>query len=30
MRIEIDVDDKYANTEVIIRTRKITQEIEKK
>lgn len=29
MRIEIDVDDKYANTEVIIRTRKITQEIEK-
>ena len=29
MRIEIDVDDKYANTEVIIRTPKITQEIEK-
>ena len=29
MRIEIDVDDKYADTEVIIRTPKITQEIEK-
>ena len=29
MRIEIDVDDKYTDTEVIIRTPKITQEIEK-
>ncbi len=29
MKIEIDVDDKYTDTEVIIRTPKITQEIEK-
>ena len=29
MKIEIDADDKYTDTEVIIRTPKITQEIEK-
>lgn len=29
MKIEIDADDKYTDTEVVIRTPKITQEIEK-
>lgn len=29
MKIEIDIDDKYEDTEVIIRTPKLTQDIEK-
>lgn len=29
MKIEIDIDDKYQDTEVIIRTPKLTQDIEK-
>ncbi len=29
MRIEIDIDDKYLNTEVIIKSPRLTQEIEK-
>ena len=29
MRIEIDIDDKYLNTEVTIKSQRLTQEIEK-